>query len=119
QEGDYYAGRTQYDSPEVDGEVLVSPANNALQPGKFYDVLITAAETYDLFGSCSAPSFRPERKPPDSRKPPDPQRGNGIYRFTDLQIYRLGWRASLISHISTLVTLAHWLLPRQLKSLNL
>ncbi|MDR0694870.1 MAG: 30S ribosomal protein S12 methylthiotransferase RimO [Prevotellaceae bacterium] len=55
QEDGYCAGRTQYDTPEVDGEVLVSTANNALQPGKFYDVLITAAETYDLFGSYSAP----------------------------------------------------------------
>ena len=49
-EGDYFAGRTQYDSPEVDGEVLIPAADNALLPGMFYDVLITAAETYDLFG---------------------------------------------------------------------
>jgi ribosomal protein S12 methylthiotransferase len=49
-EGDYYAGRTQYDSPEVDGEVLILAAGNVLQPGKFYTVQMTAAETYDLYG---------------------------------------------------------------------
>jgi ribosomal protein S12 methylthiotransferase len=50
-EGGYYAGRTQYDSPEVDGEVFIPADGNALQPGKFYNIAITAADTYDLFGS--------------------------------------------------------------------
>jgi ribosomal protein S12 methylthiotransferase len=45
-----YTGRTQYDSPEVDGEVLISAENNTLQVGKFYNVEITAADTYDLSG---------------------------------------------------------------------
>ena len=49
-EGDYYTGRTQYDSPEVDGEVLIPAAGKTLQPGKFYDITITAADTYDLYG---------------------------------------------------------------------
>jgi ribosomal protein S12 methylthiotransferase len=53
-EGEYYAGRTQYDSPEVDGEVLIPAAGNALRPGKFYDITVTAADAYDLFGQQQA-----------------------------------------------------------------
>ncbi|MBO7337654.1 MAG: 30S ribosomal protein S12 methylthiotransferase RimO [Paludibacteraceae bacterium] len=48
-EGDYYVGRTQFDSPEVDPEVLVKSADK-LAAGDFYDVKITGAETYDLYG---------------------------------------------------------------------
>lgn len=48
-EGDYYVGRTQFDSPEVDPEVLVKSADK-LVAGDFYDVKITGAETYDLYG---------------------------------------------------------------------
>ena len=50
QEGDYYIGRTAYDSPEVDGEVYIIKAEN-LQVGKFYDVLIQDATDYDLYGT--------------------------------------------------------------------
>jgi ribosomal protein S12 methylthiotransferase len=50
-EGDYYIGRTQYDSPEVDNEVLVR-AERALETGCFYRVKITDAAEYDLFGSA-------------------------------------------------------------------
>ena len=50
QEGDYYIGRTAYDSPEVDGEVYINKAEN-LQVGKFYDVLIQDATDYDLYGT--------------------------------------------------------------------
>ncbi|MDD2382268.1 MAG: 30S ribosomal protein S12 methylthiotransferase RimO [Mariniphaga sp.] len=49
-EEDYYVGRTEYDSPEVDGEVFVTSSSN-LKIGAFYQVIITGAEEYDLFGS--------------------------------------------------------------------
>lgn len=52
QEGDTYVGRTEYDSPEVDGEVYVT-ADGPLEVGRFYPVAITAAEPYDLFGTVS------------------------------------------------------------------
>ena len=48
-EGDYYIGRTQFDSPEVDNEVLI-PADKELEIGAFYNVKITSAETFDPFG---------------------------------------------------------------------
>jgi ribosomal protein S12 methylthiotransferase len=48
-EEDFYVGRTQYDSPEVDNEVLV-PANEELTPGEFYTVKINRAEEFDLYG---------------------------------------------------------------------
>ena len=51
QEGDYWIGRTQYDSPEVDCEVLVENNGNlSLVIGDFYDVKITKAEEFDLYG---------------------------------------------------------------------
>ena len=52
EEGEYYVGRTQYDSPEVDCEVLVSrePSEDSIQTGEFYDVEITKAEEFDLYG---------------------------------------------------------------------
>lgn len=49
-EGDYFVGRTEYDSPEVDGEVYIQDAAD-LQPGSFCDVEITSSEDYDLFGT--------------------------------------------------------------------
>ncbi|MFH0843334.1 MAG: 30S ribosomal protein S12 methylthiotransferase RimO [Bacteroidota bacterium] len=48
-EGEYFIGRTEYDSPEVDQEVLI-PAEYNLQPGIFYQVLITQSSEFDLFG---------------------------------------------------------------------
>ncbi len=48
-EDGYYVGRTEYDSPEVDGEVLVSSPGE-LRKGEFCNVKITGAEDYDLFG---------------------------------------------------------------------
>lgn len=47
-EGDYYVGRTQYDSPEVDNEVLI-PTTFHLQIGNFYQVRIMDAGHFDLF----------------------------------------------------------------------
>ena len=49
-EGDYFVGRTEYDSPEVDGEVLLSVAENPqAQIGQFYTDKIDTADTFDLF----------------------------------------------------------------------
>jgi ribosomal protein S12 methylthiotransferase len=47
-EGDFYIGRTEYDSPEVDGEVLIQSRH--LRIGSFYSIRITSAEEFDLFG---------------------------------------------------------------------
>ncbi|MGM9805148.1 MAG: 30S ribosomal protein S12 methylthiotransferase RimO [Candidatus Aphodosoma sp.] len=47
-EGGYYVGRTEFDSPEVDGEVYIQSAH-PLKTGEFYIVKITKADTYDLF----------------------------------------------------------------------
>lgn len=49
-QGDYYIGRSQYDSPEVDQEILIPADGIRLRRGHFYDVAITAAEEYDLYG---------------------------------------------------------------------
>jgi len=48
-EGDFYVGRTEFDSPEVDNLVFVN-ADKKLKIGEFYSVLIENAESYDLFG---------------------------------------------------------------------
>lgn len=48
-ESDFFAGRTEFDSPEVDQEVLV-PSDYNLETGKFYNIEITRAEEFDLFG---------------------------------------------------------------------
>jgi ribosomal protein S12 methylthiotransferase len=48
-EDGFYVGRTQYDSPEVDNEVLI-PDNQDIQPGEFYQVKITGAQEFDLMG---------------------------------------------------------------------
>ena len=50
QEGDYYIGRTQYCSPEVDPEVLIPVSDRLLEIGEFYDVLITDSEEFDIYG---------------------------------------------------------------------
>jgi ribosomal protein S12 methylthiotransferase len=49
EEGGIYIGRTEFDSPEVDPEVLVT-SSKTLEPGMFCNVRITAAEDYDLIG---------------------------------------------------------------------
>lgn len=48
-QGDHYVGRSQYDSPEVDQEILIPAAGKRLLRGRFYQVRITAAEEYDLY----------------------------------------------------------------------
>ncbi|EJX09690.1 ribosomal protein S12 methylthiotransferase RimO [gut metagenome] len=48
-EGDYYIGRTQFDSPEVDPEVLVNAADGELEIGKFYLTEVVDADDFDLY----------------------------------------------------------------------
>lgn len=50
-EGDYYIGRTEFDSPDVDMEVLINKAEGELQIGNFYNVRIIDATEFDLMGS--------------------------------------------------------------------
>ena len=52
EEGDYYIGRTQYDSPEVDCEVLISK-QTPLRIGQFYPVEIIRAEEFDMYGKIA------------------------------------------------------------------
>jgi len=49
EEPDYYVGRTEFDSPEVDPEVFISK-DNILSPGQLYNIRIISAGPYDLFG---------------------------------------------------------------------
>lgn len=49
-EGDYFIGRTEYDSPEVDNEVLVKKSEGYVRIGDFSKVIITSADHYDLYG---------------------------------------------------------------------
>ncbi len=48
-EGDFYIGRSEYDSPEVDQELIIESFGKRLLRGRFYDVVITDAEDYDLY----------------------------------------------------------------------
>jgi ribosomal protein S12 methylthiotransferase len=48
-EGEYFVGRTEYDSPEVDQEVLVSSSVD-LATGNFYNIIITGSDEFDLLG---------------------------------------------------------------------
>ena len=50
QEGDYFVGRTEFDSPEVDQEVLIKPAKG-LMTGEFHNILITGYDNFDLYGT--------------------------------------------------------------------
>jgi len=54
-EGDYYIGRTEYSSPEVDPEVLINASDAELQTGRFYQVEIYDSSEFDLFGKCVNP----------------------------------------------------------------
>ena len=49
-DGGYFVGRTQFDSPEVDNEVLIDAASNYAAPGTFVQVKIDSAEDFDLYG---------------------------------------------------------------------
>lgn len=50
-EGEYYVGRTEFDSPEVDPEVLIPVAEKALRRGAFYNVKITDSDDFDLYAT--------------------------------------------------------------------
>ncbi len=50
EEGGYYIGRTQYDSPDVDNEVLVASDQHFINLGHFIEVKITEATDFDLMG---------------------------------------------------------------------
>jgi ribosomal protein S12 methylthiotransferase len=53
-QGDYYIARSEYDSPEVDQEILIPAHLRQLRRGHFYTVRITDAEGYDLYGEVKA-----------------------------------------------------------------
>jgi len=50
-EGDYFVGRTEFDSPEVDNEVLIAKADSYVTVGRYANVLINRADDFDLHGS--------------------------------------------------------------------
>lgn len=53
-EGEYYVGRTEYCSPEVDPEVLIPAAEKKLRVGQFYNVEITDSEEFDVYGKITS-----------------------------------------------------------------
>lgn len=53
QEGEYYVGRSQYDSPDVDTEIMVT-SNNELTIGEFYLTTIYNSDTYELYGEVNS-----------------------------------------------------------------
>jgi ribosomal protein S12 methylthiotransferase len=50
-EGGYFVGRTEYDSPEVDNEVIIDSPDNYVRIGDFVNVKIASATEFDLTGS--------------------------------------------------------------------
>ena len=50
-EGDYYVGRTEFDSPEVDPEVLIPINQGLMRKGCFYNVKITDSDDFDLYAT--------------------------------------------------------------------
>ena len=53
-EGDYFVGRSEYDSPDVDNEVLIRKADDFVRIGDFSQVKINSADHFDLYGSIDA-----------------------------------------------------------------
>ncbi len=53
-EGGYFVGRTEFDSPDVDNEVLINAEEGYLRTGEFFNVKITAAEDFDLYAELVA-----------------------------------------------------------------
>jgi ribosomal protein S12 methylthiotransferase len=49
-DGDYFIGRTEFDSPEIDNEVLIPSSGNPLSIGNFYKIKITSSDNFDLYG---------------------------------------------------------------------
>jgi ribosomal protein S12 methylthiotransferase len=58
-EGDLWVCRSQWDSPEVDGEIVVDAGDKTLKPGEFVTVKITAANEYDLSAKLSNYQINP------------------------------------------------------------
>lgn len=52
-EDDHYIGRTEFDSPEVDNEVLIPAAEHELITGNFYNVRVTGSDSFDLYATLS------------------------------------------------------------------
>ncbi len=52
-EGDYFIGRTEFDSPDVDNEVHIHAGKTYLKTGEFYNIRITGASDFDLYGEWS------------------------------------------------------------------
>jgi ribosomal protein S12 methylthiotransferase len=50
-DGEFYVGRSRYDSPEVDQEILIPLSTGKANPGEFHQVIITKADDYDLFAN--------------------------------------------------------------------
>jgi ribosomal protein S12 methylthiotransferase len=50
-EGDYYVGRTEFCSPEVDPEVLIPAQERVLMTGQFYNVRVTDSEEFDIYAT--------------------------------------------------------------------
>ena len=62
-EGGYYVGRTEFDSPDVDNEVLIDATKVYLKPAGFYEVKITDAADFDLYGEAqNVQTVKPQRK---------------------------------------------------------
>jgi len=61
-EGDYYVGRTEFDSPEVDPEVMISKDGKTLRRGCFYNVEIIDSGDYDLYGKVLENSLSKSNK---------------------------------------------------------
>jgi ribosomal protein S12 methylthiotransferase len=57
-EGDYFVGRTEFDSPEVDNEVLIN-GTTKLKIGEFYIAKITEADAFDLYGEIVKLFYQP------------------------------------------------------------
>jgi ribosomal protein S12 methylthiotransferase len=49
-EGNYFIGRTEFDSPDVDNEVLIDASKHYLKQGEFFNIKITEAADFDLYG---------------------------------------------------------------------
>ena len=56
-EGNYFVGRTESDSPDVDNEVLIDATQIYLKTGEFVDVVINDAADFDLYGEVVKSSF--------------------------------------------------------------
>ena len=61
-EGNYFVGRTEFDSPDVDNEVLIDATTTYLKTGEFYEIKITEAADFDLYGEPVNAAPKPVRK---------------------------------------------------------